>query len=101
MRVHFVRTGGFAGLQVEANINSDDLPADEASALMQDIENADFFTLPANMTTRGEVDRFQYEITVEEVGKKHTVEVGESVLPESLRPLIRRLELLWRMQGGK
>jgi hypothetical protein len=101
MHVHFVRTGGFAGLQVKTDIDSADLPADEASALLQDIENADFFSLPAEMTAKGEVDRFQYTISVEAEGKKHTIEVSEPAMPDSLRPLVRRLELLWRMHRGK
>jgi hypothetical protein len=99
VNVHFVRSGGFAGLVIEFNVNSADLPAEEASALQQDVETAGFFALPTCIASDdGGADRFQYHITIEDADQKQTVEVGEAALPDTLRPLIRRLELLWRMQ---
>jgi hypothetical protein len=99
VNIHFVRSGGFAGLVIELSVNSADLPAEEANALQQDIEAADFFALPTCISSQdGGADRFQYQITIEDADRKHTVEVGEAALPDTLRPLIRRLELLWRMR---
>jgi hypothetical protein len=97
MRIHFVRSGGFAGLLVDFEVDTADLPAEEAAALHQAVENAGFFNLPCKIDAAGdEVDRFQYTITVEDEGQKHTVETGEAAMPDSLQPLARQLELLWR-----
>jgi hypothetical protein len=97
MKVQFVRTGGFAGMRLAATIDSSTLPADEAQALKTELETANFFSLPAQLTSpAGGADRFQYEITVEDGGKKHTIETGETSMPETLQPFVQHVELLAR-----
>lgn len=97
MRIHFVRTGGFAGMRLESNIDSASLPQDEAQALKTELENAHFFALPDQLTAKvGGADRFQYEITVEDGGNRHSVQAGEAALPDTLQPLVQHLEMLAR-----
>jgi hypothetical protein len=96
-QVHFERTGGFAGIRLATSVNAADLPADEARALEEEIQAARFFGQPEQIRSAGnEPDRFQYKITVEQEGKSHTVEVGESAMPETLRPLVEHLGNLAR-----
>jgi hypothetical protein len=97
MRVHFERSGGFAGLRMSCTIDSDELPDDEAHALREEIEQASFFNLPHRLFEPAVgADRFQYEVSVDMGEREHTVEVGEAAMPDSLRPLIQHLERLMR-----
>jgi hypothetical protein len=97
MRFHFVRTGGFAGLRLTATIDSDALPEEESEMLMDELDNANFFELPPVLHEPSEgADRFQYEITVEEEEKSHTIAAGEAAVPENLQPLVQHLERLAR-----
>lgn len=99
MRIEFVRTGGFAGLRMATTIDIDSLPPEEAQEIQDALEEAHFFNLPPELNdidiNRG-VDRFQYEITVEDGGQKHTIQAGETALPEHLQPLVKKLEWLAR-----
>ncbi len=97
MRIHFVRTGGFAGMRLANTIDSEELPEDEVQELKSELDNAHFFELPAFLSGEpGGADRFQYEITVEEGRQTHTVAAGESALPEDVQPLVQHLERLAR-----
>lgn len=97
MRIHFERSGGFAGMQVRAQVDADSLPPDDAKQLQAMVEAAEFFDLPAKIASPASGgDQFQYRLTVESEGRQHTVEVGDASAPESLQPLLRRLTLLAR-----
>jgi hypothetical protein len=89
MRVHFERSGGFAGLYVSGTVDSADLPPEEESELNRLVKAANFFELPE--VIRGVnpgVDRFQYKLTVEDGTKKYSVEFDEAATPETLLPLL-------------
>jgi len=92
MRMTFERTGGFAGITMTKVFDTSTLPESEANQLRQLVNAADFFRLPATITsTTPQPDRFQYQLTVEENGKQHTVEVSEQAVPGTLRPLLEWL----------
>lgn len=97
MRIEFVRTGGFAGLRLAATIDSDSLPPEEVQQLQEALDSARFFTLPPQLYGEDEgMDRFQYEITVSDGERQHTVQAGDASLPESVQPLVHKLERLAR-----
>lgn len=97
MRIHFVRTGGFAGLKLETDVDSDTLSPDEGRALEQEVTQSNFFRLPSQIkAAAGGVDRFEYAITVQDGSEVHTVEVGEAEVPDALQPLIQHLDRLAR-----
>lgn len=92
MRMTFERTGGFAGITMTKVFDTSTLPDGEANQLRQLVDAADFFHLPATITSATPApDRFQYQLTVEENGKQHTVEVSEQAVPGILRPLLEWL----------
>jgi len=92
MRISFERTGGFAGISRTTTFDTADLPTDVANQLPQLLEAAGFYDLPANITASPtQPDRFQYTVTVEDEGQKHTVTVSEAALSGKLRPLIEWL----------
>ncbi len=98
MRIQFTRTGGFAGIRLGGTIDTSTLNPGEAQSLQQELDNAHFFELPTQLSggSSAERDRFQYEITVEDGGTKHTVVASESAIPGNLQPLVQHLEQLVR-----
>lgn len=92
MRISFERSGGFAGITMKMTVDEKDLAPDEAQRIRQLVEEADVFNLPKKIVARSpRPDRFQYELSLEESGLKHTVTMSEEVLPEKIRPLIEWL----------
>lgn len=97
MRIHFERTGGFAGMRMVATIDTESLSPDKARDLQELVDTSGFFDLPAGTSTgMSGADRFHYRLTVETEGREHTVQVGDAALPEALWPLLRRLTVLAR-----
>ncbi len=97
MRIDFERTGGFAGIRLAAAIDTTVLPADQATALHKQIEDARFFDLPARVPAPPNVaDQFNYRVTIETDRRRHTVEVGDVSAPPALQPLLQQLTALAR-----
>jgi hypothetical protein len=102
MRVSFERSGGFGGIRLTAELDTDQLQVtygatrvqralspEEARYLESLVESSGFFALPTRMSsaTRG-ADRFQYVLTVESAGKRHTVQTTDEAAPAALRTLM-------------
>ena len=92
MNIHFERSGGFAGLRLSHDVNSETLPPDQGAELNRLVESSDFFHLPKTVSaaTPGG-DRFQYKLTVKSGPTEHTVALDEAAVPEKLRPLLNWL----------
>lgn len=92
MIIHLVRTGGFGGIRREVRIETRSLPGKERESLEGLVRDSGFFALPEKFPrpARG-ADYFTYTVTVDDGGRRHSVEVSQPSLPESLRPLIREL----------
>jgi Emfourin len=92
MKIHLVRTGGFGGMRREIRIETGSLAREECEPLEGLIRDSGFFALPEKFPRPGKgADYFTYSVTVEDGGRRHTVEVAQPVVPENLRPLIREL----------
>ncbi|MBL1174133.1 protealysin inhibitor emfourin [Pantanalinema sp. GBBB05] len=87
MQISFERSGGFAGMVMATDVDTANLPSEDAKHLRTLVEAADFFRLPTTIAA-AQPDRFQYQITVTDAGKVHSVSVDESVMPGTLRPLV-------------
>jgi hypothetical protein len=97
MRIEFERTGGFAGMELSTSVEVEDLAPRDRELLESAVESASFFQLPRRMISAAPgADRFQYHLVVEREGERHEVEVGEAVIPDTLRPLIDHLSMLSR-----
>jgi hypothetical protein len=96
IKLRIVKGGGIAGFRFESRIDSDKLTPEQARELRKLIDAAHFFELPAQFPDSGVRDGFGYHITVEVGGKKHSVNVDESLVPKDLLPLInwKQLELV-------
>ena len=97
MRIHFERSGGFAGMRMTTTVNTESLSPEEARDLHEMVDAARFYELPTAITTPTPgADRFHYKLTVETEGRQHTVDVGEAAVPEALRSLLQQLTALAR-----
>jgi hypothetical protein len=95
MKIHFERSGGFAGISTDITVDYNSLSFDERGAIKNMVDNANFFDLPQEtpLPKRG-ADYFKYKITVEmdENNKSHTIKTNDITMPPSLRPLVNYLQ---------
>jgi hypothetical protein len=96
MKLDFVRSGGFAGLRLALAIDTDSLPAEAASRILQLVEAAGFFELDQGAVDRSAApDRFEYRLTIESaIWGKHAIVLAESAVPDEARPLLDHLTSL-------
>ncbi len=89
-------------MRLSATIDTATLSADQASTLQGLIDDARFFDLPAQIPAPPQAaDQFQYRVTIEAEGKRHTVEAGEGSASPALQALLQQLVLLARSTRGK
>ncbi|SMH71411.1 protealysin inhibitor emfourin [Candidatus Nitrosotalea okcheonensis] len=78
MKIHFERSGGFAGIRTSVSLDTDNMSQDESAQLHGLCANINFFNLPSKSDAkRGAADLFLYKITVESKDGKHTVETTD------------------------
>ena len=83
MKIKFLRTGGQGPIsRRSASIDVSALPDAKAREAEQLVDSARFFELP---------EKFTYRITVEQEGRSHTVEAGQSTLSGPLHELVNWL----------
>jgi hypothetical protein len=93
LHIDFQRSGGFTGITLSTSVDAGELPPGEAEELANLVDQAN---LPA-LAEAGEgprpggPDRFQYDLTVTRDESRYQVSVGETDVPDSLRPLLNRL----------
>ncbi len=97
MRIQFKMEGGlayFPGLAKPVTIDSDQLPQEEASELEQRVSAVHFFDLPRTVGAppRGAADFRQYLITVEDRGRRHSVQLTDPVEDSNLQALLDYLK---------
>ena len=89
LKIEFSRYGGFTGVQLNVELDSQSLSLEEIAHIRDLVEKADFFNLPSSL--KGSVfgrDQFQYKITVQEENRRHSVWVEEGAASEGLRLLL-------------
>jgi hypothetical protein len=96
VRIDFERRGGFTAVPLRTSVDTAALPPDEAHQFEQLVEDANVFSLASQTPQAGGADQFQYNLTVSQGATQHAISLGESQVPESLRPLLVRLTALAR-----
>lgn len=93
LQIEFQRSGGFAGAVLATSVDARDLPPDEAEELASLVERADLATLAGRAPDprAGRPDRFQYDLAVTLGQRRFEVTLGDTDVPETLRPLLDRL----------
>jgi hypothetical protein len=96
MHIYFKRSGGFMGIPLTANLDTTALPAEEADAIEQMLDEVNFFDLPSDPVNSSGSDRFTYELTVVSEEVEHTVCFSEQNTPAEMDSLVRQLTMLAR-----
>lgn len=97
MKISYRRTGGFAGMVMRYEFDTDSLSTEDAEELTRMVDSVKFFALPSEIPSTGAgADQFEYRLTVETEGQQHTVEVGDAAVPDDLWPLLNKLRVLSR-----
>jgi hypothetical protein len=97
MKISYRRTGGFAGMVMSFDIDTETLPVEQAEEIQGLVSAADFFSLPATIPSAAPgADQFQYKLTVESEEGRHTVDLGDAAVPDDLRPLLDKIRVLSR-----
>jgi len=101
LRIYYERSGGFAGISVKVNLDTNVLPLETAHGIVEALSAARFFELPEILlqSTR-RADQFVYHLVVDDGDRQHTVEMDDSSVPTSLQPILRQLNLLARKPGN-
>ena len=101
-RITFERSGGFAGMHYVVNIKPQDLPKEQAEALVELLDELDFDELPQQaMNNPALPDQFTYHITVETKQGQRSVVTGDASAPEEMQKLIQMLNRIARQQAQK
>jgi len=79
-------------MRMTVDIDTESLSSEEAYELHEIVNSSKYFELPAVIATpTSGADRFCYRITVEDKGRKHTVQMTEEAVPDELQQLFRKL----------
>lgn len=91
--IRFRRSGGlFAGDRLETSVDLAALTQEDAAEIEHDLAAVDLEALARSSPLRGPgADGYQYDLTVQRGGETREVTVGETAVPDELRPLIDRL----------
>jgi hypothetical protein len=93
MRIEFKREGGFAylpGLRKPVSVDSEQLSPEDAGELERLLREADFFNLRATPSAPppGAADYQTYTLTIEDAGRRHTVQFTDAEPDPALRALV-------------
>ena len=92
MRITFSRSGGATGVRLRTIVSEDDLSAPHAARLRRLVKTADCFRLPQEMMAdRKQADRFQYELTLEDGERRHTITIDDEAATPALLKLLEWL----------
>ena len=94
MKIEFSRSGGFAApaMKQTVEIDTNDLPQDEANELLNLIDKADLGSQASQSPAPPRPDAFHYNIRVSSEGGSQAAQTSDADMPEGLQSLIDWLE---------
>ena len=85
MRIRYERSGGLANIGLKYDVDSAELPDSKAEQLKRLIEAARPFDQPATASApAGAADQYEYEMTVEDGGRAHTIKTNDTTASAEL-----------------
>ena len=91
MKITFRQSGGYAGLIMGSEINTDSLSAEEAAKLQSLVKQSGILQAQTKQTSNV-ADLLNYEITIETKEGIRQVSFDDLSLPESAVPLLEYLQ---------
>lgn len=87
MKVRYRQSGGFAGLSLGADLDSEKLPPGEAKELARLVNRAALDKIGVKKSIRGR-DLTSYEIIVEDNGQTTKASFDDMTIPANVQPLL-------------
>lgn len=97
MHIKFERSGGFAGLLLTYQADTDELPQEVAEELLRLVESSGVFELQPDEVApaaSGPPDVFFYQLSLSEGSRKKSLSFNDVTAPATLRPLLGYLQKL-------
>lgn len=91
MKITFRQSGGYAGLRMGCELDTNLLTLEEATQLESLVEKSGILQIQTALSTNT-ADLINYEITIETEEGKHQVTFDDLTLPESVVPLLDYLQ---------
>lgn len=91
MKIEFRQSGGYGGLTMGSEINTESLSAEEAAKLRSLVEQSDILQVQSRQTPNS-ADLLQYQIIIETNEGVRQVSFDDLSLPESAVPLLEYLQ---------
>lgn len=88
LHIGYRRSGGFAGIEMTADLDADELPADAAGVAARLL--ADPAAGAPVGAPRG-ADQFSYRLELTDGSRRHTFEWTDLTVPAAVRPLLGEL----------
>ncbi len=92
MKIHFERSGGFAGITNKSEINDGDLSLKEQKKLEELLKNIKYTKFEESNQNKKEADCFQYHIIIEDDNQKYVIDANENQMDSELGILVDFLE---------
>jgi hypothetical protein len=90
--LRLTRTGGFAGMTMEASVDTAELDPDTAERILEGIRRADLDTLAKRGPSPGVPDAFAFDLDVDDGTVTRRLSFTGADVPEPLRPALEVLE---------
>lgn len=84
MRIRYERSGGLANIGLKHDVDSAELSDSKAEQLKRLIEAARPFDQPATSPASAGADQFQYELTVKDGSRSHTIHTTDTAAAPEL-----------------
>jgi hypothetical protein len=98
LRIDYRRTGGFAGIEIAADLAADQLPppmAELAARLLTDPA----LGAPVRSAVPGGADHFGYQLRLTDGSRQHTFQWTDFTVPNLVRPLLSAANQVARPTG--
>ena len=93
LRIEYRRTGGFAGIEMTADVGADQLAAAEAGIAAQLLADPGSGA-STGAAPPGAADLFDYRLRLTDGDRKHSFEWTDFGVPDAVRPLLSALNRL-------
>ena len=92
MKIIVERSGGFTGIPLFAEMETDDLPYPLIKKVKRIMDNPNSASVTSSRTHRGAADHYTYKISILDGSSKRTIECNQYDLQDDLKSLITYVE---------
>jgi hypothetical protein len=93
VRITLKRSGGFGGIRTAASLDLTKLTEKKVAEARRLVNATKFFDLPATIRAKSaQPDRFQFDLTIEDDDRSHTVSIAEEAASKELKALLKWLQ---------